>query len=80
LEIPIVPKSVKIYRWIPVWVATTMMRARLSTRMAEIGIEGHALAAQDEMAALADEYVELIKQVSFPTPALHALYNIHDDE
>lgn len=80
LQIPIVPKSVKIYRWIPAWVAATMMRARFSTRMAEIGIQGHALAAQDEMDALADEYVDLIKEVTVPTPALHALYNIQDEE
>lgn len=80
LEIPVTPKSVKIYRWIPLWVAATMMRARFSTRMAEIGIAGHALAAQDEMAALADEYVGLIRQVDLATPALHALYNIQEED
>lgn len=80
LEIPVTPKSVKIYRWIPAWVAATMMRARFSTRMAEIGIQGHALAAQDEMAELADEYVTLIRHVTFPTPALHTLYNIQDKD
>lgn len=80
LDIPITPKSVRIYRWVPVWIAATMMRARFSTRMAEIGIEGHALAAQDEMAELADEYVELIRKAGCPTPALRALYNIQDDQ
>lgn len=79
LDIPVMPRNVKMYRWVPSWVTATVMRARFSTRMAEIGIGGHALAAQDEMAALADEFVELIRQVSFPTPALHTLYNIQDD-
>lgn len=80
LEIPVTPRSLKMYRWVPSWITATVMRARFSTRMAEIGIEGHALAAQDEMAALADEFVDLIRQVSFPTPALHTLYNIHEDD
>lgn len=80
LDIPITPKSVRIYKWTPVWVAATAMRARFSTRMAEIGIQGHALAAQDEMAVLADEYVELLRKVDLPTPALNTLYNIHEEE
>lgn len=80
LQVPILPKGVKIYRWVPAWVAATMMRARFSTRMAEIGIQGHALAAQDEMDVLADEYVGLIRRAAIPTPALHALYNIQDEE
>lgn len=78
--IPVTPRSLRIYKWTPVWVAATVMRARFSTRMAEIGIQGHALAAQDEMTQLADEFVELIRRVDFPTPALHTLYNIQESE
>lgn len=79
LGIPVIPRSVLMYRWVPVWISTTVMRARFSTQMAEIGIEGHALAAQDEMVALADEYAELIQRANLPTPALHTLYNLHDE-
>lgn len=79
LGIPVMPRSVLMYRWVPVWITTTVMRARFSTQMVEVGIEGHALAAQDEMVALAEEYAELIRQANLPTPALHTLYNIQDE-
>jgi len=80
LGIPVIPRSVRMYKWVPSWVTSTVMRARFSTRMAEIGIEGHALAAQDEMAALAAEYAELMRRAGIQTPALRTLYNTQDEE
>lgn len=80
LEIPVLPRSIKMYKWVPSWITATVMRARFATRMAEIGIQGHALAAQDEMATLADEFTELVRRVTFPTPALHTLYNIREED
>lgn len=78
LGISILPRQLLMYRWVPSWILNTMMRARFATRMAEIGIQGHSLAAQDEVETLVGEYRELLKKTTVRTPALNTLYNLHD--
>lgn len=78
LGIPVIPRRLLMYRWVPSWVLNTMMRARFATRMAEIGIQGHSMAAQDEAAELIEEYRQLIVKAAIPTPAINTLYNLHE--
>ena len=78
LGIPVTPRRLLMYRWVPSWILNTMMRARFATRMAEIGIQGYSLAAQDEVEALIGEYRELLTKAGLRTPALNTLYNLHD--
>ena len=78
LGIAVTPRRLLMYRWVPAWILNTMMRARFATRMAEIGIQGYSLAAQDEVAVLIEEYRELLAKAKAHTPALNTLYNLHD--
>ncbi len=79
LGIPVTPARMRLYKRVPAWVLNGMLRSRFRSRMAEIGIQGHALAAPDEMNALALDLQELIRRASLPTPALRTLYNIEED-
>ncbi len=76
--IPVTPRRLLMYRWVPAWILNTMMRARFATRMAEVGIQGYSMATQDEVAALIEEYRELLAKAKLHTPALNTLYNLHE--
>jgi 2-dehydropantoate 2-reductase len=70
LHIPITPPAIRVCEWLPELLPVPLLRRLFDSRYAEIGMAGHANAAQDEMAALAAEFQALVCATDVPTPAL----------
>ncbi len=73
LNIPITPRALRIYEWIPEFILVPLVQRLFSTQQAEIGIAGHANAARDEMKQLADEFQVLARAARLATPAIDRL-------
>jgi 2-dehydropantoate 2-reductase len=78
LDIPIVPSKYRALAWVPEPLVVALLRRIMDTEFAEIGLAGHANAAQDEMSALATEFRTLVDRASIPTPALDRLFAFFD--
>ena len=72
LRIPVTPSSHRIFRWMPIFILVAITRRKLSDKAWSIKI-GHAVAARDEMRAIADEFRELARKSCIPTPAIDQL-------
>jgi 2-dehydropantoate 2-reductase len=73
LDIPIEPSKLKIVEWVPERLAVFLMRLMMSTKQAEIVMAAHANAARDEMIQLAEDFRNLARRTSVPTPAMDRL-------
>ncbi len=73
LNIPITPRTLRIYEWIPEFILVPLVQRLFNTQHAEIGIAGHANAARDEMKLLADEFRAFARATTIAMPALDRL-------
>jgi 2-dehydropantoate 2-reductase len=73
LDIPIEPSKLEIVEWVPERLAVFLMRKMMSTKQAEIVMAAHANAARDEMIQLAEDFMQLARRTSVPTPAMNRL-------
>ncbi|MFW9938705.1 MAG: ketopantoate reductase family protein [Candidatus Thorarchaeota archaeon] len=74
LEIPILPKKFKILLRLPRSLIVKKLSKGLGTESGELALRDHAMAAQDEMLELADEFKVLIEKSGISTPAFNELY------
>jgi 2-dehydropantoate 2-reductase len=75
----IVPPVVRAVDWLPEWLMVYAMGRFLDTRLAEVGLGGHANAAVDEVKDLADALRrDVLGPAGLPTPASDRLYRILD--
>jgi hypothetical protein len=72
LGIPITPTSHKIFKWMPEPLLLALMRRKLDDEATSIKI-GHALHADREMKAIADDFSELARRAGVETPAMDTL-------
>jgi 2-dehydropantoate 2-reductase len=72
LGIPVIPRSRRVFRWLPEPLLLVLMRTMVESDNTRIKI-GHAFGARDEMKTLADEFGELIREAGAPTPAIDIL-------
>lgn len=72
LGIPILPRSHRIFRWIPEPLLLLIMRRTLESDTWSVKV-GHALDARDEMKTLAAELCELAERTGIDTPSLEML-------
>lgn len=78
LGIPIAPKSVRIFEWLPEPLLVWVMQRRLVDPNVRTALVEHAGAAQDEIQFLADEFRELARRSGVSTPASYQLYAYFD--
>lgn len=72
-KIPITPKHLRVFDWVPEPLLVTVVRGLMNTRRAELGLAAHANAAHDEMHVLAQGLQDLIRRSSVPTAAFDQL-------
>jgi len=80
LNFPIMPKKLKIFKWIPEPILVAFLRKKFNAKQIEMATTKHALAARDEMKEIADEFKELARKTSIPTPAIDNLYKYIDPD
>lgn len=80
LKIPILPKKFKFIFKFPRSLIVRQLAKGLGTESGELALKDHAMAAQDEMLTLANEFKELINKSGIPTPALNTLYQYFEKE
>ncbi len=74
LNIPIYPDYFKkLFRY-PRFLQIFFFKKVLGSEKGELAIRDHAMAAVDEMRQIADEFQEIIKKSSVPTPSINKLY------
>ncbi len=78
LHIPIRPPALQVVALVPEPILVALLQRVLSSRIAELAIEGHAKAARDEMTWLADEFQALVLSAGCDTPAIDRLYRYLD--
>lgn len=80
LKIPILPKKFKFMFKFPRSLIVRQLAKGLGTESGELALRDHAIAAQDEMRTLANEFKELIKKSGIPTPVLNTLYQYFEKD
>jgi HAMP domain-containing protein len=78
LHYPILPRRLAIMTSIPEWFTLPLLKKRLATKEAEIGLAGHAKAARPELQHLAGEFRTMVQQAKIPTPNLDYLTRFSD--
>jgi 2-dehydropantoate 2-reductase len=78
LHYPILAKKLSIMTRIPEWLILPLLKKRLATKEAEIGLSGHAKAARAELQHLAGEFKIMIQHAKIPTPNLDYLTRFSD--
>ncbi|QEE16158.1 ketopantoate reductase family protein [Promethearchaeum syntrophicum] len=74
LNIPIYPDNLKkLFRY-PRFLQIFFLKKALGSEKGELALRDHAMAAIDEMRQIADEFQEIIKKTSTPTPSINKLY------
>ena len=63
LDIPILPKKIKMLLWIPKFIIKRMLRNLLNSDYGRIALSGHARAAKIEMTRITESFRDLIKDV-----------------
>ena len=74
LNIPIYPDYVKKLDRYPRFLQIFFLKKILGSEKGELALRDHAMAAVDEMRQIADEFQEIIKKSSIPTPSINILY------
>jgi 2-dehydropantoate 2-reductase len=80
LNVPIVPKKMKIFEWIPEPLLVLFLKRFITHPAMKIALVGHANAARSEVHHLTDEFLTLARRTSIPTPAIDQLYPHLDPE
>lgn len=80
LDVPIVPKRMKIFERIPEPLLVLFLKRFITHPAMKIALVGHANAARSEVHHLADEFLALARSTSVPTPAIDRLYPYLDPE
>jgi 2-dehydropantoate 2-reductase len=70
---PIEPPYFKVFEWLPEPLLVFLLGRALDTEYAAIGVAGHANVARDEFQELANDFRELIRATTVPTPAIDHL-------
>ena len=78
LDVPIVPKEMRYFAWLPEPLLIAFVRYLMSREEMETAMVGHAEAARDEMKHLADEFRQLAEASGVPTPCSEQLYAYFD--
>jgi hypothetical protein len=65
--------SGSIIHWVPVFFLIVAVKKLLKSKMAEIGVNGHAMAGRDEMDDLEREFLKLITRSHISTPSFKEL-------
>lgn len=78
LGIPITPRRLKVFEWLPEPLLVAFLQQLFNTKTAELVITRHANAARDEMKELADELKALATTTSIPTPVMDRLFRYLD--
>lgn len=73
LGIPIVPKELRWFEWIPEPLLVPYLRKLMLRPEMEAAMVGHANAARDEILHLTGEFLELARTAGTPTPAIERL-------
>ncbi len=74
LGVPVAPRSVALWRWVPRRVLAAIWARALRGRVAQVNVVSHALAARAEMRELAAEMRALARRAERPTPACDRLW------
>jgi 2-dehydropantoate 2-reductase len=74
LGYPITPPALRVFTWLPEPLLVAILQRRLRDPLMEVALAKHAGAARDEVRHLADEFVELVRLTTIPTPAIATLY------
>ncbi len=74
LNIPICPDKLKKLARYPMFFLIFFLKKVLGSEKGELAIRDHAMAAIIEMRQIADEFQEIIKKSSVPTPSINKLY------
>jgi 2-dehydropantoate 2-reductase len=74
LGYPVVPASYLRMIHLPEPILVRLLQRLMDTKIAEIGMAGHANAARSEMEDLADGWWQLVQASGVPAPALQSLY------
>ncbi len=74
LGYPITPKELGIFAWAPEPLLIAIFQRRLRHPLVEVALARHAAAARDEVQHLAEEFLELARLTTVPTPAIGRLY------
>ena len=75
LEIPILPKPLRLTPLIPNWLLRIRVRRTLTSCLGQIALGGHAATARPEMASLSREFRELIARSGVAAPTLERLFD-----
>lgn len=71
--LPITPKSLRLFAWLPEPLMVWGFRKRFADKRMDIAMVGHANAARDEMQHLADEFMDIVRTTNIPTPNIDRL-------
>ncbi len=78
LGLPVVPRSTRIFERLPEPVLVWGFRKRIADPRVRVAMLEHGSAAQDEIKHLTDEFINLARQASIPTPVIDRLYTYFD--
>ncbi len=73
LGVPVLPRRVRILRWLPDWLLIQILSRSFATRRAELVMWQHANNARPEMQALTTEVQALLRSAGLPTPCFDRL-------
>ena len=74
LQVPIVPAKMRLLSMLPEPVLLPLAQRMLATESMEVALVKHANSARDEAKHLVDEFLELARRTTVPTPAIDRLY------
>jgi ketopantoate reductase len=81
LHIPVVPAKLRVmFEWLPEPLAVYWGQRIIADPKMKVALSMHASAARDEVKHLADEFMELARKTSVPTPAINRLRPYLDSE
>ncbi len=78
LGYPITPEEMSFFAWAPEPLLIAIFQRRLRHPLVEVALARHAAAARDEVQHLADEFLELGRLTTVPTPVIDRLYAYFD--
>ncbi|MBN2002416.1 MAG: ketopantoate reductase family protein [Anaerolineae bacterium] len=76
--VPITPPSLRMFARLPEPIMTALLRFWIRDLKMEIALVGHANAARDELKHLADEFLDIARTTTVPTPNIERLYSYFD--
>jgi ketopantoate reductase len=80
LGVPVTPARFKTMKWVPEPILMMLLQRLIRMEVMQVALVGHANAARDEVAHLADEFLALARTSSVATPAIDRLYPYLDPD